>query len=110
MGGVLPGPGDNPLSTSAGIGTVISALLMGAAQVIGVARNPVRLEQVRALDPRRISTISLSRGESITQKVQELTGGQGASVLADVAPAGAETMMECMKNLEAGGSGDINRC
>lgn len=86
-----------------GIGTIISALLMGAARIIAVARNPVRLEQVRVIDPRRISTISLSRGESITQKVQELTGRQGASVLADVAPAGAETMIECMKNLEAGG-------
>ncbi len=42
-----------------GIGTIISALLMGAARIIAVARNPVRLEQVRQIDPRRISTISL---------------------------------------------------
>ncbi len=86
-----------------GVGTIISALIMGASRVIAVARNPVPLEQVRAIDPQRVFTVSLGRGESITQRVQELTGGQGASVLADVSPAGAETMIECMKNLEAGG-------
>ncbi len=84
-----------------GIGTVMSALAMGAAHVIAVARNPVRLEQIRAINPRRISTIG--RGESITQKIQELTQGQGGSVLADLTPGGAETTVECIKSLEPGG-------
>jgi len=84
-----------------GIGTVMSALAMGAAHVIAVARNPVRLEQIRAINPQRISTIG--RGESITQKIQELTQGQGGSVLADLTPGGAETTVECIKSLEPGG-------
>lgn len=86
-----------------GIGTVLSALAMGAARVIAVARNPVRLEQVRAIDPRRIETVALSKGESITRKVKELTHGQGANVLADVSPGGVATLVECIRNLEGGG-------
>ena len=74
---------------------------MGAAHVIAVARNPVRLEQIRAINPQRISTIG--RGESITQKIQELTRGQGGSVLADLTPGGVETTVECIKSLEPGG-------
>ena len=76
---------------------------MGAPLVIAVARNPARLERVCAIDPRRIATIALGRGESITNKVKELTSGQGASVLAELAPGGIETTIECIKNLEPGG-------
>lgn len=86
-----------------GIGTVLSALAMGAARVIAVARNPVRLERLRAIDPKRISTVALAKGESITKTVKELTGGQGASVLADLSPAGVQTLIECIRNLEGGG-------
>jgi threonine dehydrogenase-like Zn-dependent dehydrogenase len=35
--------------------------------------------------------------------VKELTSGQGASVLAELAPGGIETTIECIKNLEPGG-------
>src|SRR5262250_979165 len=66
-----------------GIGTVLSALAMGAARVIAIARNPVRLEKLSAIDPKRIATVALGKGESITQKVKALTDGQGASVVAD---------------------------
>jgi alcohol dehydrogenase len=93
----------NGASGITGIGTVLSALAMGAPLVIAVARNPARLERVRAIDPRRIATIALGRGESITNKVKELTSGQGASVLAELAPGGIETTIECIKNLEPGG-------
>jgi threonine dehydrogenase-like Zn-dependent dehydrogenase len=93
----------NGASGITGIGTVLSALAMGAPLVIAVARNPARLERVRAIDPRRIATIALGRGESITNKVRELTSGQGASVLAELAPGGIETTIECIKNLEPGG-------
>ncbi|MGH7768426.1 MAG: zinc-dependent alcohol dehydrogenase [Candidatus Binatia bacterium] len=86
-----------------GIGTLLSALAMGAARVIAVARNPVRLEQIRAIDPKRIETVALSNGESITKKVKELTNGQGANVLADVSPGGVATLVECIRNLEGGG-------
>lgn len=93
----------NGASGITGIGTVLSALAMGASQVIAVARNPTRLERVRAIDPKRIATIALGRGESITNTVKELTNGQGASVLAELAPGGIETTIECIKNLEPGG-------
>ena len=92
----------NGASGITGIGTVLSALAMGAPLVIAVARNPARLERVRAIDPKRIATIALGRGESITNKVKELTSGQGASVLAELAPGGIETTIECIKNLEPG--------
>jgi threonine dehydrogenase-like Zn-dependent dehydrogenase len=93
----------NGASGITGIGTVLSALAMGASQIIAVARNPVRLERVRAIDPRRIATVALACGESITRKVKELTDGQGAGVLAELAPGGIETTIECIKNLEPGG-------
>jgi threonine dehydrogenase-like Zn-dependent dehydrogenase len=93
----------NGASGITGIGTVLSALAMGAAQVIAVARNPARLERVRAIDPRRVATVALSQGESITRKVKELTNGTGAGVLAELAPGGIETTIECIKNLEPGG-------
>lgn len=93
----------NGASGITGIGTVLSALAMGAAHVIAVARNPVRLERVRAIDPKRVSIVALGRGESITRKVRELTEGQGASVLAELVPGGVETTVECIKSLEPGG-------
>ena len=93
----------NGASGITGIGTVLSALAMGAAQIIAVARNPARLERVRAIDPKRIATVALRRGESITSTVRKLTDGQGASVLAELAPGGIESTIECIKNLEPGG-------
>jgi threonine dehydrogenase-like Zn-dependent dehydrogenase len=93
----------NGASGITGIGTVLSALAMGAPLIIAVARNPARLERVRAIDPKRIATIALGRGESITNTVKELTNGQGASVLAELAPSGIETTIECIRNLEPGG-------
>ena len=36
--------------------------------IIAVARNPARLERVRAIDPKRVVTVALGRGESITKK------------------------------------------
>jgi threonine 3-dehydrogenase len=93
----------NGASGITGIGTVIAALTMGAGHIIAVARNPVRLERVRQIDPDRISTITLGRGESITARVKELTDGQGAAVLAELAPGGIESTVECIKSLEPGG-------
>jgi len=93
----------NGASGITGIGTVLSALAMGAPQVIAVARNPARLRRIRAIDPKRIATVALGRGESITDKVRELTDGQGVSVLAELAPGGIETTIECIRNLEPGG-------
>jgi len=86
-----------------GIGTVLSALAMGAARVIAIARNPARLEKLHAIAPKRVATVALGKGESITKKVKELTDGQGASVVADLSPGGVQTLVECIRNLEGGG-------
>jgi threonine dehydrogenase-like Zn-dependent dehydrogenase len=93
----------NGASGITGIGTVLAALTMGAAHIIAVARNPVRLERVRRINPERISTVALGRGESITARVKELTDGQGAAVLAELAPGGIESTVECIRSLEPGG-------
>jgi alcohol dehydrogenase len=94
----------NGASGSAGIGAVMAALAMGAGQVIAVARNPARLDRVRAIDPKRASTVALARGDSISGSVKEITEGQGASVLVDFAPLGGiQTTLECIGNLERGG-------
>lgn len=93
----------NGASGITGIGTVLSALAIGAAHVIAVAHKPNPLEKIREIDPKRISIVALGRGDVITQKVRELTGGQGANVLADLTPGGIQTTVECIKNLEGGG-------
>jgi alcohol dehydrogenase len=85
-----------------GIGVVLSALAMGAAHVIAIARDPGRLERFRNINPRRISTISIQT-DSIRKRVPELTGGNGASVLVDVTPFGVETTIDCIHSLEPGG-------
>src|SRR5262245_15766237 len=75
---------------------------MGAARVIAIARNPARLEKLHAIDPKRVATVALGKGESITQKVKALTDGQGASVVAHLSPGGVQTLLECIRNLEGG--------
>ena len=94
----------NGASGSAGIGAVMTALATGVGRVIAVARNPTRLERVRAIEPKRVSTVALARGELISRSVKEITAGQGASVLVDFAPVGSiQSTLECIGNLERGG-------
>jgi threonine dehydrogenase-like Zn-dependent dehydrogenase len=93
----------NGASGITGVGTTLCALAMGAARIIAVARNPVPLERVKAIAPKRITTVALAQGESIAEKVKEATGDQGANVLVDLAPAGIETVVDCIRNLEGGG-------
>lgn len=93
----------NGASGIAGIGTVLSALAMGAAHVVAVARNPERLAQIRAIDPRRITTVALARGEKIGETVREVTRGEGANVVADLAPQGVQSLIDCIGALEGGG-------
>lgn len=99
-------PGESVIVNGAtgitGIGVVLSALAMGAAHVIAVARDPGRLARFKSIDPKRISTISI-KTESIRKRVEELTRGEGASVLVDVTPFGVETTLDCIYSLEPGG-------
>jgi threonine dehydrogenase-like Zn-dependent dehydrogenase len=94
----------NGASGIAGIGAVLSSLALGAQHVIAVARNPARLERVKAINPGRVSPVALQRGDSIAGRVKEITEGQGANVLVDLSPlGGTRTALECMRNLERGG-------
>ncbi len=94
----------NGASGIAGIGAVLSALALGAQHVIAVARNPARVERLKAINPQRVSTVALHRADSIPSRVKEITAGQGASVLLDFSPlGGTATALECMRNLERGG-------
>jgi NADPH:quinone reductase-like Zn-dependent oxidoreductase len=52
----------NGASGIAGIGTVLAALAIGAANVVAVARSNERLERLRTIDPRRITTVALAKG------------------------------------------------
>ncbi len=101
------GPGETLLVNGAsgitGTGVVLSGLAMGAARIIVVARNAARLEQLRVIDPARIATVALGKGEIIAEKVRDLTDGNGCEVLVDLVPSGTETTMECLKTLEPGG-------
>jgi D-arabinose 1-dehydrogenase-like Zn-dependent alcohol dehydrogenase len=85
-----------------GTGAVLSALAMGAAQVIAVAREPSRLERLKQIAPTRISPVS-ARTDSIRDAVARFTGGNGANVLVDLTPSGVETTIECLQTLERGG-------
>ncbi len=92
----------NGASGITGTGTVLAALAMGAAQVIAIARDPMRLARVRRIAPERIATVSVAT-ESIRARVAALTGGEGAQVLVDLTPSGVETTVECIHALEPGG-------
>ena len=85
-----------------GTGAVLSALAMGAAHVIAIARDPARLARIQRIDAERVSTISITT-ESIRERVAELTGGEGAQVLVDLTPSGIESTIDCLYSLEIGG-------
>lgn len=96
-------PGDTVIINGAtgvtGVPAVLAAMALGAAHVIAVARNEARLEKLKELDPGRISTIS-TRGGSVTERILDLTKGQGASVMVDLVPDSNESLMDCIHALE----------
>jgi alcohol dehydrogenase len=85
-----------------GIGAILSALAMGAAQVFAVARDPQRLARVQQIAPQRVTPISIP-SESIGARVGALTDGEGANVLVDLTPSGVESTVACLEALERGG-------
>jgi threonine dehydrogenase-like Zn-dependent dehydrogenase len=94
----------NGASGIAGMGAGLSALAMGAGQVIAIARNAARIERVQRIDPNRVTAVALGRGDSIADAVTQRTDGQGGSVLADFTPYGSnDTTIACIRTLERGG-------
>ncbi|NIO08144.1 MAG: alcohol dehydrogenase catalytic domain-containing protein, partial [Deltaproteobacteria bacterium] len=96
-------PGDTVIINGAtgvtGVPTVLAARALGAAHIIAVARNESRLQNLKELDPQRISTVSTGRG-NVAENILELTKGQGASVVVDLVPDTNESLMECIRALE----------
>jgi threonine dehydrogenase-like Zn-dependent dehydrogenase len=82
-----------------GVPAVLAAMALGAAHIIAVARNESRLTKLKELDPSRISVVSTKNG-SVTERILELTKGEGASVLLDLVPDSNESLMECIHALE----------
>jgi alcohol dehydrogenase len=97
------GPGDTVIVNGAtgvtGVPAVLAAMALGAAHIIGVARNESRLLKLKELDPARISIVSTKSG-AVAAKIMELTKGQGASVVVDLVPDTNESLMECIRALE----------
>ena len=86
-----------------GIGTVLSALAMGAARCHRhrPQPGPARKASGHRSQARRHGRPRQRRIDH--QKVKALTDGQGASVVADLSPGGVQTLVECIRNLEGGG-------
>lgn len=89
-----------------GVGTVLLALAMGAARVLGVARNEQLLARVKALAPDRIETFSTKTGSSVETWAKSMTDGDGVDAVIDALPprAPASAQLDAMKALRMGGT------
>lgn len=103
------GPGStvliNGVSGTLGLGAALLALAMGATRIYGTARNQGLLARVKALNPRRIETLSIEGDESIDHWIARMTEGQGVDAFIDCLGPGAkhETFNSGMRALCRGG-------
>ncbi|MBX6377461.1 MAG: alcohol dehydrogenase catalytic domain-containing protein, partial [Clostridia bacterium] len=97
----------NGATGTLGVGAVLSALAMGAARIVALARNASRLEEVAALAPRRIGTVVVQDGESeasLRAKVANAAGPEGPEVLIDCLPyVGSELTQRLVTLVRRGG-------
>jgi threonine dehydrogenase-like Zn-dependent dehydrogenase len=93
-------------SGTLGLPTVLLALAMGAGRIFAVARDPVLLARVKALDPRRIETLSYGE-KPLVDWVMERTQGIGADILIEALSTGASVnvTMDALHALRRGGIG-----
>jgi len=96
----------NGATGTLGVGTVLLALAMGAARILGVARNKNLLARVKALAPARIETFSTTDGAPIERWAKDLTDGDGVDAVIDALPprASAAAQLDAMKALRMGGT------
>ena len=96
----------NGVTGTLGVGTVLLALAMGAARVLGVARNEQLLARVKALAPDRIETFSTKTGSSVETWTKSMTDGDGVDAVIDALPprAPASAQLDAMKALRMGGT------
>ncbi len=93
-------------SGTLGLPAVLLALAMGAGKVFAVARDPVLLARVQALDPRRIEVLSYGE-RPLIEWVMEKTRGLGADILIEALSTGASAnvTMDALQALRRGGIG-----
>jgi alcohol dehydrogenase len=96
----------NGVTGTLGVGTVLLALAMGAARILGVARNEQLLARVKALAPNRIETFSTKAGGPVEAWAKSVTDGDGVDAVIDALPprAPATAQLDAMKALRMGGT------
>lgn len=102
------GPGSavpvNGATGTLGVGSVISALALGATKVLGAGRNQELLDSIKAIAPDRIETLALADGP-LEVWAKEQTGGRGVDVAIDcLGPrAPSTTFGEGLRSIRRGG-------
>lgn len=81
----------NGVTGTLGVAAVSIALAMGATKILGLGRNPERLERVQAMAPGRVETLSSECGTDLVEWVQSRTGGVGVDALYDCQGVGADS-------------------
>lgn len=85
-----------------GITAVMCARLFGATRIIAVAKDEGRLKKLQdMIGPGIVETVSVR--ENISQKILELTNGNGADVLIDYLPRGVEVTEQAIFSMRNGG-------
>lgn len=65
-----------------GLGATFIALARGASRVFVIARNKARLEELRSVDAKRITALSVEDGE-VSSRLRAATGERGVDLLVD---------------------------
>jgi alcohol dehydrogenase len=108
------GPGQslliNGISGQLGLNAAQLALAMGATKILGTGRNPVLLDRVKALAPRRIDVLSVPNAppgaaDPLAAWARTATDGHGVDGMIDCLPPGAPAgaMMRALSCLRRGG-------
>lgn len=103
------GPGQtlliNGVTGTLGVAAVAIALGLGATKILGIGRNPERLEQARQLDPTRVQTQSSEDDVDLVEWVQDATAGAGVNVFYDCLGVGgdANSTNELIRAVQPGG-------
>jgi threonine dehydrogenase-like Zn-dependent dehydrogenase len=110
----------NGVTGTLGYAAVAIALGLGATKILGIGRNPERLEDVNSMSNKRVEVASSEEEKDIPAWVKSRTGGLGPDVMIDCLGVGgsADTtkqLIKCVKTggkaiLVAGGAeGDVNQ-
>lgn len=96
----------NGISGTLGLGTLISALGLGATRIYGTGRDQRLLDLVKALAPRRIEVFSTKdSNKTITEWIREQTNGDGVDFMVDTLGPGTplSVLEEGIKSVRRGG-------